>query len=631
MTKFGKFRLLERIGAGGMAEVFLAKPTDASLSKLLAVKRILPAHASDAKFLEMFKREGAIAMQLRHMAIIAVHEMGSIDGQYYLSMEYFPGQPLSVLIRKLREAKVELDPAIKALIVKNVAEALHYVHEFRDFGDVSEIIHRDVNPGNIMIGYDGVTKLIDFGIAKDLNKELTKIDSLKGKYPYMSPEQVAGEKLNRQTDIFSLGAVLWEILVGRKLFPGNSVSEVMKQVADCKIPSDVELDVVIPNKLDTICRLALAKNPSERYRNAGEMAEDLADFLQRADTHVLQRKLAEVVQEVFPEDFQRVRGLLKKYDSLSTDALPKANQATNATQATKPTSSNQRPPNFGELPTVIDPVLGPQANARRATRSGFSNPKPPPSQSPPVRSQKSFLWPVAIFIFVGSMVLYVSKSIFGPSSSTRISTPSHVADEPPALSTLLGSDHSGSQTSSSTIKPAEPPITGFAPPAPVATTPAPANPPQASTPPPTAPIPVVVKPPIDPPRPEIKTVDRPRIEVPIPQVVPTPTPRPISEPPRQVSLPPRPKKKRKPAQSAPPSPPIESIAYLTVFSDPGTAIFVNDKQVGVEIVNEMRVPAGQPITIKAVSGQSGAAKKKVLTFEPRSRNIIELSGKSGQK
>jgi eukaryotic-like serine/threonine-protein kinase len=168
LERFGKFEFLEKIGEGGMAEVFLAKPSDASFSKLVAVKRLLPQLKDDYSFLEMFRREGSIAMRFRHPSIIAVYEMGAIDGQPYISMEYFPGKPVARVMNRLRDSGQALALLDKITIIKRIAEALHYIHEFSDYGENdAQIIHRDISPHNIMIGFNGVSKLIDFGIAHD--------------------------------------------------------------------------------------------------------------------------------------------------------------------------------------------------------------------------------------------------------------------------------------------------------------------------------------------------------------------------------------------------------------------------------------------------------------------------------
>jgi serine/threonine protein kinase len=313
--QFGKFELLEHIGEGGMAEVFLARPSDASLSKLIALKRILPALANNPYFEDMFRREGEIALRFRHPSIVTVYEIGQVQNASYMTMEYLPGKTLAELIRKLQNNKDAMDTASKVSIIKCVADALQYIHDFADYGELTEIIHRDISPHNILIGFDGATKLIDFGIAKlTSGVEVTGSQNLKGKVAYMSPEQVKGLKLTKQTDIFSLGIVLWEILAGKKLFTGKSVGEVSAKVETCEVPPLVEFAPDVPMELRTVCRIALAKETGDRYSSAGEMAADLDNVLRKYYRNRKQKQLSVFLHELFPADVLHLQAVLKKHE-----------------------------------------------------------------------------------------------------------------------------------------------------------------------------------------------------------------------------------------------------------------------------------------------------------------------------
>jgi serine/threonine protein kinase len=320
LERFGKFQLFERIGEGGMAEVYLAQPLDASLSKLVAVKRILPNFQGDPAFEEMFRTEGKIAMQFRHSAIIAVHEMGVIHGCHYMSMEYFPGKPLATIINLLSTSPVKLSIPEKVAIIRSIAEALQYVHNFTDHGDRTEFIHRDISPHNIMVGFDGAAKLIDFGIAKDASNETTQSKYIKGKIAYMSPEQVNSESLNKQTDIFSLGIVLWELLAERKLFVGRTVQEISEKVREFRVPPLSRYQPDMSEMLNSICQKALSRDLSTRYSSAGAMVHDLNAYLRSGVEEVQQRYIAEIMRNLFHEDFQILRDMLNRYEGKSESA-----------------------------------------------------------------------------------------------------------------------------------------------------------------------------------------------------------------------------------------------------------------------------------------------------------------------
>jgi len=314
MERFGKFELLEKIGEGGMAEVFLAKPSDASFSKLVAVKRLLPQLKDDYSFLEMFRREGSIAMRFRHPSIIAVYEMGAIEGQPYISMEYFPGKPVARIMSRLRDSGQTLALLDKITIVKRIAEALHYIHEFADYGDASQIIHRDISPHNVMIGFNGVTKLIDFGIAKDINQETTQSRMIKGKVAYMSPEQTRGDVLTKQTDVFSLGIVFWELLAKKKLFTGKTIQEVSAKVKECRVPSLSDMDPNIPPEINRICLKMVTEQLHMRYLTAGEVASDLNDFLRVASAESREKSIARTMEKLFPEELAELRDQLRLHE-----------------------------------------------------------------------------------------------------------------------------------------------------------------------------------------------------------------------------------------------------------------------------------------------------------------------------
>ena len=275
---FGRYQLLQKIGAGGMAEVFKARMSgEQGFEKIVAIKRIVPHMATNAEFVTMFIDEAKLAAQLNHNNITHIYDLGKVDAWHYIAMEYVEGKDLRTLLKVAKERGFPLPAELALFIAAKIANALDYAHR-RPAADGSELnlVHRDVSPQNILISDEGDIKLCDFGIAKAASKVSTTISgALKGKLQYMSPEQAWGKRLDRRSDIFSLGSVLYEMLVGVPLFEGDTDMSVLESVreGDVLMPSARGADV--PKRVDQIVLKALAKNPQERYQNASEFEKDL--------------------------------------------------------------------------------------------------------------------------------------------------------------------------------------------------------------------------------------------------------------------------------------------------------------------------------------------------------------------
>ena len=275
---FGRYTLLRPIGRGGMAEVWKAKIHGAqNFQRLVVVKRILPHLSSDPEFVRMFTVEAMLSARLNHPNIVQVFEFAEVAGERYLAMEYVHGINLGDLQKRLKGVPVPVGMA--AHLVREICLALGYAHALPDDdGKPLSLIHRDVSPSNVMIGYDGGVKLLDFGVAKALSStdELTRTGALKGKVAYMSPEAVDGElSLDGRTDIFAAGVVLYELLTGKRLFKGGDDLRTIALVRACKVepPSTERPD--IPPELDRIVLKSLARNRDQRYERAELLAADL--------------------------------------------------------------------------------------------------------------------------------------------------------------------------------------------------------------------------------------------------------------------------------------------------------------------------------------------------------------------
>lgn len=275
--------LLEKLATGGMAEVYLAKSTGASgIAKVVALKRILPQFSDNAEYIEWFKEEAKIAVNLNHSNVVSIFDFGVEKGQFFIVMEYVEGRNIRQILNHLKKFNQKFSIEQIVYVIKEAAAGLDHAHRCLDSttGKPLNITHRDISPQNIMISFEGDIKIVDFGIAKAENKmETTKTGTLKGKYGYMSPEQAEGLNLDSRTDIFSLGIVLWELLANDRLFTSNSELNILKKIRDCQIPSLRKINPSVHPELERICNKALSKDPSIRYQSSSALNRDLSRFL----------------------------------------------------------------------------------------------------------------------------------------------------------------------------------------------------------------------------------------------------------------------------------------------------------------------------------------------------------------
>jgi len=281
-TPFGKYYLLERINVGGMAEVFKAKVVGVEgFERIVALKRILPHIAEDEEFITMFIDEAKIAVQLQHANIAQIFDLGKVDDAYFIALEYVQGRDLRGIFDDLRRHTQTMPLPQVCYVIMQVCEGLDYAHNKRDAqGRALNLVHRDISPQNVLIGYEGEVKLIDFGIAKAAGKaSKTQAGILKGKFGYMSPEQVRGLPIDRRSDIFALGIILYEMLTGQRLFVGESDFSTLEKVRNVEIVPPSSLNAKIPEPLERIVLKALAKDLEDRYQNALDLHDDLQAFL----------------------------------------------------------------------------------------------------------------------------------------------------------------------------------------------------------------------------------------------------------------------------------------------------------------------------------------------------------------
>ena len=300
--KFGRYILLDRIGAGGMAEVFRAvMPGVEGFQRTFVVKRILAERAQSPYFVDMFVQEARINALLNHPNIVQVFDFGNVGGTYFLAMEYVRGRDASELLRRLRARERPCPVGVAAFIAREVAAALAYAHTLAGpDGTPFNVVHRDISPSNIMCLRAGGVKLVDFGIAKALGEpevERTGHGTFKGKLSYISPEKIKDLPVDGRADSFALGAVLWELLAGRKLFRGPSDFQTLKNVAEMEVPLPSSIRSDVPPELDRIVARALARDPAERYPTGQALADELDGVLEALRHQP--RALPDFLQELF--------------------------------------------------------------------------------------------------------------------------------------------------------------------------------------------------------------------------------------------------------------------------------------------------------------------------------------------
>jgi eukaryotic-like serine/threonine-protein kinase len=322
-SKLGDNELMLRIGRGGMATVWVARERakDPKDDRLVAVKAMLIELADETEFVTMFLDEVRLVRAIKHPNVVEIYDVGDADGVMWMSMEWVEGESLHTVIAEAGKRRaIPAELAVK--IIADAASGLHAAHELRDLdGSLRGVVHRDVSPHNILIGTNGMVKLVDFGVAKAVGRisEATRAGQLKGKFGYMSPEQALGKAVDRRSDIFSLGIVLFELTTSRRLFRGEHDIDTLKLVIGGPIPKPTSIDPNYPVGLERVVLKALERNPDARYQTAQALAEDLRAYLKSERVVVAQSGLAGLMKRVLGERIEQrrkaVRAALKALGS----------------------------------------------------------------------------------------------------------------------------------------------------------------------------------------------------------------------------------------------------------------------------------------------------------------------------
>lgn len=286
--QFGNYTLVERISHGGMAEVYRAKSFgEAGFEREVALKVLLPQIASDDEFVTMLIDEAKIAGQLNHTNIAQIFDLGVTDGRYYIVQEYVRGQDLRAILKHKAKNRTHFEIPTACYVALKVCEGLHYAHNKRDnLGNPLKVVHRDISPHNILISSEGEVKIIDFGIAKAEGRSTQTLAGLvKGKFAYMSPEQIRGLPVDHRSDVFATGIILYEMLTTRSLFRRGTEFETLKMARSAKANPPSFLRSEVPPALDAIVLKALARHVHDRYQSADELRNALWSFAKDHDAY----------------------------------------------------------------------------------------------------------------------------------------------------------------------------------------------------------------------------------------------------------------------------------------------------------------------------------------------------------
>ena len=430
-AKIGRYEIRAKLADGGMASIYVGRLSGpAGFEKLQAIKVIKPEFSSDKDFTNMFLDEARIAAKLSHPSIVQVHELGEDESggnkRLFIAMELLFGESLWDVWFTARAKKQKLPEDIVAWIGARTAEGLHHAHELVSGGVKQNVVHRDVNPSNVFITYDGQVKIIDFGLAKAKNRVTeTGLGVIKGKVAYMAPEQTkSGRDLDHRADLFALGVTLYELTTDTRLFKRNDNVSTLAAVAECKVPDPTASIPGYSPALWDILKKALAKDRSDRYASGKEMAEALDAFSRSRGRVVTAATVSAFMEELFGPQRERYQKWLDEVRS--ERPVPSAEESfrgpptvdENAVIVGADVEAEQKPPSKSSAPTT--PVEGdaPLVEQDAAKRPDPFAPKPEPKPAPKPEdveatreSARAWIWAVLILAAAGFTVWWATHKL----------------------------------------------------------------------------------------------------------------------------------------------------------------------------------------------------------------------------
>jgi len=432
-TYVGRYRLVEEIGVGGMASVYLARMDGAGgFQKWVALKRVHPHLVEDEHFIRMFLDEARIAASISHPNVAQVFDLGSEGNTHWIAMEYLHGEPLRELMRYNADIGRPMRPELAARIVADAAEGLHAAHELRGKnGEPLNLVHRDVTPHNLFITYDGVVKVVDFGIAKVAGRlASTRAGTLKGKIAYMAPEQIRGRDIDRRADIFALGVVLWELTTNRRLFRTDSDLETLERVQRCIVPppSSVLQHEEYPVELESIVMRCLRRDRDERYSSARDLSRALHQYLMVAGEFVTPAEIGAYVTKLFADRISQREEHLRR-----------------AAEFTE-TFSADLPATLGERGSSTNTVTSGTQDTRVDVRRSAPVPRPTPAPRPAPRPRPTTAAPgeeSRATIDSLETVVAQKRAVVSPAADDSISTVSVDVPEPAMIQPIPISPETG--------------------------------------------------------------------------------------------------------------------------------------------------------------------------------------------
>jgi serine/threonine protein kinase/TolA-binding protein len=320
-TRFGKYLLLEKLAVGGMAQLYRAKITGIQgFEKLIAIKTILPHLTVENELLDSFIDEAKLAALLHHQNIVQIYDFGSMEGSYFIAMEFLFGKDLRHIFNKSRERRLPMSLELGLYVISRVCSGLDYAHTLQDFqGKPLSIIHRDISPQNIFVTYEGEVKIVDFGIAKAASQStITQFGMIKGKIAYMSPEQASGHPIDHRSDIFSTGIILYEMVTGKRMFTGADTLQILAKVSRAEFESPEAACSSLSPKICRILSKCLMKDPDQRYQSCGEMLTDIEECLFELSLRPSARGLAHYTKELFHDEIATEGQIMR--ETLPTEA-----------------------------------------------------------------------------------------------------------------------------------------------------------------------------------------------------------------------------------------------------------------------------------------------------------------------
>ncbi|NOY94187.1 MAG: serine/threonine protein kinase, partial [Deltaproteobacteria bacterium] len=423
--KVGDYEIAAKLKSGGMATLYLGRRTGAAgFARHVAIKLVHPHLSEDPNFISMFIDEAKLSARIQHPNVVHVEQFGDEGGCYYLVMEYVHGCSLSQLLKGLGERKRRLTPDVAVSVAMKLAEGLHAAHETRgDDGELLGVVHRDVSPQNVLLAYKGHVKLIDFGIAKARGRsQETAAGLLKGKFRYMAPEQAAGRPVDRRSDLYALGIVLWEMLTGRRLFKADNDLLLLDMVRSPEVQPPSACAPGISPELDAVVMKALAPDVDARYASCAQFRRALAQAVPQAFL-VDSERIAALLKTVMGDEIRSVQSDLPgSVSELVSESALRRSQGQAGTGAGTPPAST--PPEAEEILHTMTLSADdlelleadyPAGGASAASGTPSSVPTSPtgelstPSSGPPMARLASGLVAIGLVAFVGGYFLFAGE------------------------------------------------------------------------------------------------------------------------------------------------------------------------------------------------------------------------------